>query len=211
MSAQVWLIFCAACAILFALPSALAFNVASYRAIRGKKTMIASISGGAIGVVTAMTGAAILVAAASYLPESFFDVLQWAGTGWLMLFSLWTIATPAARTSNADNDNLRGKSNGTIFLDCYKIAALRPRYFSFFMALLLQFVGDSRDSIERLAQMQAIVLVLALVCLTAQALFARSTISLTRSMSATKKTRRARRTHFISGRAVSAGYRRIAA
>ena len=51
MSGQAWLIFCAACAVVFALPSPLVFSVASYAAIRGRKTVFASVSGGALGIV----------------------------------------------------------------------------------------------------------------------------------------------------------------
>ncbi|NTJ42847.1 LysE family translocator [Agrobacterium larrymoorei] len=211
MSAQVWLVFCAACAILFALPSPIAFKVASYAAIRGKRTLIASVSGATLGTVTTVTAASIVVAGAEYVPEAFLDIVQWAGIGWLMLFSLWTIATPAAREANGDNDNLRGKTLGAIFIDCFVLAALRLRYFGFFVAFLIQFINGTRNVVEMLAQIQAVALVIAFVCLTAQAIFAKSTIALVRRFSATKKVRSPRGTHFIAGRAVTAGYRGIAA
>lgn len=211
MSGQAWLIFCAACAVVFALPSPLVFSVASYAAIRGKKTVFASVIGGALGIVTAMTISAIPVAGLAWLPQSFVEIVQWAGIGWLMLFLLWTFATPAAQAANADNDNLPGKSWSGIFRDSYAIAALRPRYVAFFLALLPQFVSTSGNAIETLAMAQAAILLLALVILTAQALFAGPTLSMVRRMSGDKKIRPKYRTHFISGRAVSAGYRRIAA
>ncbi|WP_421402319.1 LysE family translocator [Agrobacterium fabrum] len=211
MSGQAWLIFCAACAVVFALPSPLVFSVASYAAIRGRKTIFASVSGGALGIVTAMTISAIPVAGLVYLPQSFLEIVQWAGIGWLMLFMLWTFATPAAQAANADNDNLPGKSWSGIFRDCYAIAALRPRYFSFFLALLPQFVSTTGNAVETLAMAQAAILILTCVILAAQAMFAASTLTLVRRMSGDKKIRPKYRTHFISGRAVSAGYRRIAA
>lgn len=211
MSGQAWLIFCAACAVVFALPSPLVFSVASYAAIRGRKTIFVSVSGGALGIVTAMTISAIPVAGLTYLPQAFVEIVQWAGIGWLMLFFLWTFATPAAQAANADNDNLPGKSWIGIFSDCYAIAALRPRYFAFFLALLPQFVSTSGNAVETFAMAQAATLLLALAMLTAQALFAASTLALVRRMSGEKKIRPKYRTHFISGRAVSAGYRRIAA
>ncbi|EGL66584.1 hypothetical protein AGRO_0659 [Agrobacterium sp. ATCC 31749] len=211
MSGQAWLIFCAACAVVFALPSPLVFSVASYAAIRGRKTIFASVGGGALGVVTAMTISAIPVAGLVYLPQSFLEIVQWAGIGWLMLFVLWTFATPAAQAANADNDNLPGKSWSGIFRDCYAVAALRPRYFSFFLALLPQFVSTTGNAVETLAMTQAAILILTCVILAAQAMFAGQTLALVRRMSGDKKIRPKYRTHFISGRAVSAGYRRIAA
>lgn len=211
MSGQAWLIFCAACAVVFALPSPLVFSVASYAGIRGRKTVFASVSGGALGIVTAMTISAIPVAGLTYLPQSFVEIVQWAGLGWLMLFLLWTFATPAAQAANADNDNLPGKSWGGIFRDCYAMAALRTRYFAFFLALLPQFVSASGNAIETFATAQAAIMLVALAVLTLQALFFSSTLSLVRRMSGNKKIRPKYRTHFISGRAVSAGYRRIAA
>ncbi|AYM57818.1 LysE family translocator [Agrobacterium fabrum] len=211
MSGQAWLIFCAACAVVFALPSPLVFSVASYAAIRGRKTIFASVGGGALGVVTAMTISAIPVAGLVYLPQSFLEIVQWAGIGWLMLFVLWTFATPAAQAANADNDNLPGKSWSGIFRDCYAVAALRPRYFSFFLALLPQFVSTTGNAVETLAMAQAAILILTCVILAAQAMFAGQTLALVRRMSGDKKIRPKYRTHFISGRAVSAGYRRIAA
>lgn len=211
MSGQAWLIFCAACAVVFALPSPLVFSVASYAGIRGRKTVFASVSGGALGIVTAMTISAIPVAGLTYLPQSFVEIVQWAGLGWLMLFLLWTFATPAAQAANADNDNLPGKSWSGIFRDCYAMAALRPRYFAFFLALLPQFVSASGNAIETFATAQAAIMLVALAVLTLQALFFSATLSLVRRMSGNKKIRPKYRTHFISGRAVSAGYRRIAA
>ncbi|WP_216330009.1 LysE family translocator [Rhizobium sp. X9] len=211
MSGQAWLIFCAACAVVFALPSPLVFSVASYAGIRGRKTVFASVSGGALGIVTAMTISAIPVAGLTYLPQSFTEIVQWAGLGWLMLFLLWTFATPAAQAANADNDNLPGKSSSGIFRDCYAMAALRPRYFAFFLALLPQFVSASGNAIETFATAQAAIMLVALAVLTLQALFFSATLSLVRRMSGNKKIRPKYRTHFISGRAVSAGYRRIAA
>ncbi|MDQ1186484.1 LysE family translocator [Agrobacterium larrymoorei] len=211
MSAQVWLVFCAACAILFALPSPIAFKVANYAAVRGKRTMIASVSGATLGAMTTFTAAAIVMAGAPFVPSSFLDVIQWAGIGWLMLFGLWTIATPAARESQAENDNLRARTLGAIFVDCFVLAALRLRYFAFFIAFLSLFINRSRDVVDMLTQMQAATLVMSLICLTLQATFARSTIAMVRRASATKKVRNTRGTRFITGRAVSAGYRRIAA
>lgn len=211
MSAQVWLIFCTACVILFALPSPISFKVASYASIRGKAALIAAVTGATLGVVTTVTAASIIVAGAEFLPSPVLSIVQWTGTAWLMLFSLWTIATPAAREANADNDNLRGKSFGTTFTDCFVLAALRLRYFGFFVAFLVQFVNGTRDVVEMVSQMQAVVLLVAFVCLLAQACFARFTIRSVRRMSATKKLKNPRRTHFIAGRAVTAGYRRIAA
>ena len=196
---------------MFALPSPLVFSVASYAAIRGRKTIFASVGGGALGVVTAMTISAIPVAGLVYLPQSFLEIVQWAGIGWLMLFVLWTFATPAAQAANADNDNLPGKSWSGIFRDCYAVAALRPRYFSFFLALLPQFVSTTGNAVETLAMAQAAILILTCVILAAQAMFAGQTLALVRRMSGDKKIRPKYRTHFISGRAVSAGYRRIAA
>ncbi|GAK69215.1 LysE family translocator [Agrobacterium rubi] len=211
MSAQVWLVFCFACAILFALPSPVSFKVASYTAIRGKRAMIAAVTGATLGIVTTVTAASIIVVGAELLPSTFVDIARWAGTGWLMLFSLWTIATPAAREANADNDNLRGKSFGTIFSDCFVMAALRLRYFGFFVAFLMQFLNGTRDVVEMVTQMQAVLLLIALVCLGLQAAFARFTITSVRRMSANKKVKNSKRKSFIAGRAVSAGYRRIAA
>ncbi|WP_236771617.1 LysE family translocator, partial [Agrobacterium tumefaciens] len=185
--------------------------VASYAAIRGRKTVFASVTGGSLGILTAMTISAIPAAGLAYLPHAFVEIVQWTGIGWLILFLLWTFATPAAQAANADNDNLPGKSSSGIFRDCYAIAALRPRYFMFFLALLPQFVSTSGNAVETLAVAQAAILLLALGILAAQALFAGSTLALVRRMSGNKKIRPKYRTHFISGRAVSAGYRRIAA
>ncbi|XUY25908.1 LysE family translocator [Agrobacterium sp. rho-8.1] len=211
MSAQVWLVFCLACAILFALPSPVSFKVASYTAIRGKRAMVAAVTGATLGIVTTVTAASIIVVGAELLPSTLVDIARWAGMAWLMLFSLWTIATPAAREANADNDNLRGKSFGTVFSDCFVMAALRLRYFGFFVAFLMQFLNGTRDVVEMVTQMQAVLLLIALVCLGLQATFARFTITSVRRMSVSKKAKNSKRKSFIAGRAVTAGYRRIAA
>lgn len=210
MSGQAWLIFVQHVPLCSHFPLPL-YSLSPLMPPSAAKTIFASVSGGALGVVTAMTISAIPVAALAYLPQSFLGIVQWAGIGWLMLFLLWTFATPAAQAANADNDNLPGKSWSGIFRDSYAIAALRPRYFTFFLALLPQFISTSGNAVETLAAAQAAILLLALAVLTAQALFAGSTLALVRRMSGEKKIRPKYRTHFISGRAVSAGYRRIAA
>lgn len=211
MSVQVWLVFCLACAILFTLPSLISFKVASYASIRGKRATLAAVSGATLGIVTTVTAASIIVVGVELMPSSLIDILRWTGTAWLMLFVLWTIATPAAREANADNDNLRGKSFGTVFSDCFVTAALRLRYFGFFVAFLMQFLNGTRDVVEMVTQMQAVLLLIALVCLSLQAVFARFTITSVRRMSVSKKPANSKRKSFIAGRAVTAGYRKIAA
>lgn len=211
MSAQVWLVFCAACVILFSLPSPIAFKVASYATIRGKAALVAAVTGATLGIVTIVTAAAIIVAGLEFLPETILDIVQWAGTGWLMLFSLWTIATPAAREANADNDNLRGKTFGTIFADCFIQSSFRLRYFGFFVAFLMQFLNGTRNVVEMVTQMQAVALLISFSCIAIQACFSAFTIRTVRRMSVIRKMKKPGRTHFIAGRAVTAGYRRIAA
>jgi threonine/homoserine/homoserine lactone efflux protein len=210
MSAQAWLMFCAACVAVFAFPSALAYVVASYSVVRGKKTALSSVSGATLGMVTAMTAAALVTVAAALLSEQLLGILQWVGLAWLILFAFWVLATPAAASATADNDNLPAKGSLGIFVSCY-IGALRPRYLAFFAALLPQFVETARDGILTFVEMQALVLVLTFACSLAHVIFARKTMSLVRQMSTGKTARKPRPTHFISGRAVTAGYRRIAA
>jgi len=76
---------------------------------------------------------------------------------------------------------------------------------------LPQFISTTGNAVETFAVAQAAVLLLALAILIVQGLFPESTLALVRRMSGDKKIRQKYRTHFISGRAVSAGYRRIAA
>ncbi|WP_313612716.1 LysE family translocator [Agrobacterium sp.] len=210
MNAELWITFAAACAILFSLPSPLSHRVASYSAIRGKKTILPAITGASTGVVTAMTAAAIPTLGFAYISVSLLEIVQWAGIGWLMLFMLWVFASPAVRLAKADNDNLPFETAGGIFTDCY-CQALSPRFIAVFLALLPQFVTAGADNITPLAEMQAGVLLVSLALALAHAVFAEKSLSLARQMSNQKRKPYQRRSYFISGRAVTAGYRRIAA
>lgn len=210
MNAELWITFAAACAILFALPSPLAHRVASYSAIRGKKTILPAITGASTGIVTAMTAAAVPTLGFAYLSASLLEIVQWAGIGWLMLFTLWVFASPAVRLAKADNDNLPFKNASGIFADCYCLA-LGPRFIAVFLALLPQFVTAGADNIPLLAEMQAGALLVSLGIALVHAVFAETSLSLARRMSSQKRKPYQHRSYFITGRAVTAGYRRIAA
>ena len=75
----------------------------------------------------------------------------------------------------------------------------------------MQFLNGTRNIVEMVTQMQAVALLISLSCLIFQACFARFTIRTVRRMSVIRKMKKPGRTHFITGRAVTAGYRRIAA
>lgn len=97
MSGQAWLVLCSMCrCVRTSLSPCILCRL--YAAIRGRKTVFASVTGGALGIVTAMTISAIPAAGLAYLPHAFVEIVQWTGIGWLILFLLWTFATPAARS-----------------------------------------------------------------------------------------------------------------
>ncbi|MBP2558608.1 threonine/homoserine/homoserine lactone efflux protein [Neorhizobium galegae] len=211
MTADIWLAFAATAIFLALLPSPLACLTASFSLQRGRRTAIATVPGLAVGMSAALIVAMIpMVLIAVYLPK-LIDVISWAGLGYLMLYVLWSYQDPRISGPIADNDNLPECRAARIFGCLFGKSAFQARYAVVLAAVLAQFVDPDRSLLPQLLEMQATFLVCAALGAGIHVLFPRRVLSRRRRPANLNSASRKPQTRFISRRAVTAGYRRIAA
>jgi threonine/homoserine/homoserine lactone efflux protein len=211
MSVELWLAFALASAVLLALPGPVNYLVTTYVIGKGRKTALATIPGTTIGIVTAMMAAALLAGGVQWLSSGLFDALQWAGVGYLMLYALWVWRAPVVTGVIADNDNLPEKKFAGMFAHAYATAAFTPRSILLFVAFVAQFLDGALPILRQVAEFQATLLVLATLVGLVHMALAKPAFRLMRAHTSRKTLRRPGHTVFISRRAVTAGYRKIAA
>lgn len=211
MTADIWFAFAATAIFLAALPSPLANLTASYALQRGRKTALATLPGVVAGLATAFLIAAIpLGLVAQFLPGA-LGPLSWLGISYLMLYALWSFQDPRIAGPAADNDNLPEKRFTRIFIYMFAKAVFALRYVLLFAALLSQFLDSSLEVVPQILEMQAIFLLCVAASSSIHIFFPHRVVSRHKRRPALDPASRKPGTHFISRRAVSAGYRRIAA
>lgn len=210
MSGDTMLLFAAASLFLVILPGPLSDLTARYTLSRGRLTGLLTVPAMALGLVAAMTAASMpVVAMARFLPH-LFELLSWICLTYLMLHVLWTLQHPA-RGFLAHNDNLPERRPVRIFLNLFRQAALKPRSILAFVALLPQAFDPHGSLSAQLAAMDLVFLAAALAGGMLNVAFAHRRLKRLEKISARNPASRKPRTRFISRRAVTAGYRRIAA
>lgn len=211
MTADTWLAFAATAIFLVLLPSPLACLAASFSLQRGRRTAVATIPGFAVGLSAALIMAVIpLAVVALYLPL-LLETLSWAGLGYLMLYVLWSYQDPRISGLVADNDNLPEYRAARIFGCLFGKSAFGPRYAIVLAAALAQFIDPGRPLLPQFLEMQATFLVCAVFGAGIHVLFPRRVIGRKRRIPSLNSASRKPQMRFISRRAVTAGYRRIAA
>ncbi|OHV84212.1 LysE family translocator [Rhizobium sp. LCM 4573] len=211
MTAETWFAFVATSILLAALPSPLACLTAGYALQRGRLTAIATIPGVSLGLTTAFLIAAVPLGLIAIALPRVMDVLSWVGAAYLMLYVLWSFQDPKIVGPIADNDNLPEKRLARVFACLFGKSVFGPRYIILFSVLLAQFLDPSQPVIPQALQMQAAFLACAALGATIHVLFPRRTLNRMRRPARFSPASRKLQTQFISRRAVSAGYRRIAA
>jgi len=211
MTTEIWLAFAATAIIFVLLPSPLACLTASFSLQRGRRTAIATVPGLVAGLSATLIAAMIPVAlVALYLPW-LLETMSWAGLGYLMLYVLWSYQDPRISGPLADNDNLPECRTARIFGCLFGKAAFTPRYALVLAAVLAQFIDPRLPLLPQLLEMQATFLVCVALAAGTHVLFPRRVLGRKRRSAAVNPASRKPQTRFISRRAVTAGYRRIAA
>ncbi|WP_117192487.1 LysE family translocator [Rhizobium terrae] len=211
MTADIWFAFAAAATFLVLLPSPLACLTASFSLQRGRRTAIATVPGTAVGLSVALIFAMVpLALLAAYLPRV-LDTLTWIGIAYLALYVIWSFQDPRIAGPIADNDNLPECRPARILICLFRRSAFAPRYAVVLAALLAQFIDPRLPLLPQLLEMQATFLVCAAAGMTPHVFFPRRVLGRRRSAATLNPASRKPHTRFISRRAVSAGYRRIAA
>ena len=211
MSLEHWLAFCAASAILLAIPGPTVLLVISYALGHGRKTALATVSGVALGDFTAMTASLFGLGALLAASATLFTVLKWVGGAYLIWLGIKLWRAPIIPGPVADNDNLPEEKSLKIFLHAYVVTALNPKSIVFFVAFVPQFLNPAAPFFEQMLIMELTFLVLATINASSYALLAHAARGLIRKASVQRAVNRTGGTLLIAAGAVTAGYRRIAA
>ncbi|MDE1158270.1 MAG: hypothetical protein PW791_08315 [Neorhizobium sp.] len=211
MTLDLWFAFVATTIFFVLLPSPVKRLAATFSLQRGRVIAFVTVPGLVLGLSAAFAiGLVPMFLVAFYLPAA-MDTLSWAAVAYLMLYVLWSFQDPRAKGPVADNDNLPERRAVRIFSHVLNAPLASARYVVALAALQTQFLTQSTATLLTAAELFIVFLAATL----AAALF----IALAPSLSVRR--RRIRRTSptgsgksrqvFIARRAVTAGYRRIAA
>jgi homoserine/homoserine lactone efflux protein len=211
MTLDLWFAFAAATIFFVLLPSPVKRLAATFSLQRGRTIAFVTVPALVLGLAAAFMVALVPMFLIAFYAASAMDTLSWAAVAYLMLYVLWCFQDPRAKGPVADNDNLPERRIIRIFSHVLNAPLGSARYIVALAALQTQFLTQSTATLLTAAELFIVFIVAAL----AAALF----IALAPSLSVRRRRiRRASATGsgkarqvFIARRAVTAGYRRIAA
>jgi threonine/homoserine/homoserine lactone efflux protein len=162
MSLEHWLAFCAASAILLAIPGPTVLLVISYALGHGRKVAFATVAGVTLGDFTAMTASMLGLGALLATSATIFTILKWIGAAYLIYLGIKIWRAPVAESDEAGNVPEAPKERpGRIFAHAYLVTALNPKSLIFFVAFLPQFLDAHGPVVTQLAIFEITFLVLA--------------------------------------------------
>jgi threonine/homoserine/homoserine lactone efflux protein len=162
MSIEHWLAFCAASAILLAIPGPTVLLVISYALGHERRTAFATVAGVALGDFTAMTASMLGLGALLATSATIFTLLKWLGAAYLVYLGIKLWRAPVAVGEGADGLAVLPKEKpGRIFAHAYLVTALNPKSLIFFVAFLPQFLDANGPVAVQLAIFEITFLVLA--------------------------------------------------
>jgi threonine/homoserine/homoserine lactone efflux protein len=211
MTVETLIAFGAAAICLVLLPGPLTTLVARFAVQKGRKSAIWTVPRLALGMTAAMTLAALPLTAVALLLPGSLGALAWLGIAYLMLYALWSFQDPILRRAVAENDNLPERTPLRIFVHFVSACLQTPRYIVVTAALLVQFLDPSAALRPVLLEMQAVFLATTAAAASFHAAFPNWTLKTLRRARPTAPASHKFGTRFIARRAVTAGYRRIAA
>ncbi|HEX2147539.1 MAG TPA: LysE family transporter [Pseudorhizobium sp.] len=212
MTMETWIAFCAASVLVALLPSPLTTLIARYADQAGRRTAAVTIPGAALGLGAALTIAALPLAAITWAAPALLDPLAWAALAYLMLYALWSLQEPSLRTPLAANDNLPEHQPVRIFARMLVMGLGRLRYIVLMAALLVQFIEPTMlNGASPIIEIQLVFMVLLALGSLVHVVFPQRSYARARRSARMRPASHKMGTLFIARRAVSAGYRRIAA
>jgi threonine/homoserine/homoserine lactone efflux protein len=212
MSLDHWLAFCAASAILLAIPGPTVLLVISYALGHGRKVALATVAGVTLGDFTAMTASMLGLGALLATSATIFSILKWVGAAYLVYLGIKLWWAPVALEDGTGNlaDPPKEKP-GRIFAHAYLVTALNPKSLIFFVAFLPQFLDANGPVAIQLAIFEATFLVLATANAGLYALLAAAARQQIREPHVQRIVNRAGGSLMIGAGVLAAGWKRAAA
>ncbi len=203
--------FSAMAMLLMVVPSPLCRFAASFSQQRGRRAALVTIPGLVIGFCLATALAAVpLFVITSDWPQV-TDQIAVAGTWIFGIYVVYACLQPGRRQPMADNDNLPERRNVRIVGLLVRHAVLSPRYAVALFAIMLQVWNSALPFLPQLAAIELACAAVAALAAVVHVLLPRRFMDRTRRARRAKPALRKPQTVFIARRAVTAGYRRIAA
>ncbi|TDK38881.1 hypothetical protein E2F50_01695 [Rhizobium deserti] len=211
MTMNLWLAFAATAIAFVLLPNPPAQQVGTFSLQRGRRTALATVPALALGLLTCLLIAMLPVAlVVVYLP-SIYGALAWVGMAYLMIYVIWSLQDRRAGGLIADNDNLPERKGMRIFHHLLTRTMFAPRYILALAVMLIEFVDPAAPLLPQAVLAGEIFVVCALIGGTVHALSPRFMRGRKPGRVAAGSASGKSRTVYIARRAVTAGYRRIAA
>lgn len=175
MSLELWLSFVVASLALLVIPGPTVMLVISYVMGRGRKSVLATVPGVALGDLTAMTislaGAGAVLAASATL----FTILKLVGAAYLLFLGiqLWRSAPSETHLEPMDPDrDTTANNTHKMFWNAFLVTALNPKGIVFFIAFVPQFVDPATPVLTQFALLEATFVGLATLVVTSWAMLA---------------------------------------
>lgn len=211
MTVETWLALAATATAVLLMPHPIASLTAAFSGSWGRTSAFVTIPA---FVLAFLMGAILVIAGVfliAFLWPAAVGVLSWIGLSYLMLHVLYAYQDPQLRYGPADNDNLPETRPLRIF-GYFILKTFRSiRYFALTAAIAIQFFNPALSPQEQYLKMIFALAVSAMLATLAHAVLPRLFARKRRRLSARSKAPYRPGTRFIARRAVSAGYRRIAA
>ncbi|MEO0683288.1 MAG: LysE family translocator [Pseudomonadota bacterium] len=145
MSLEVWLAFAAASAVLVAIPGPTVMLVVGYALGEGRRSVLATAPGVALGDVLAMTGSMLGVGAVLAASSTLFSAVKLAGAAYLIWLGwrMWRSARDAETAAQAVRRPAGGRSGWGMFRESFVVTLLNPKGLVFFVAFVPQFIDPA--------------------------------------------------------------------
>jgi threonine/homoserine/homoserine lactone efflux protein len=156
MTAEIWLTFLLATAVLLAIPGPTTLLVIGQSIGAGRRNALPLVAGVALGDLTAMTLSLAGLGAILAASATGFTLLKWAGAVYLIYLGVKLWRAPVADEAAPP---VKAKA---AFRQAYVVTALNPKSIAFFVAFVPQFISSSSPFIG-----QAVILVTSFVTLAA--------------------------------------------
>ncbi|RWX78497.1 hypothetical protein EPK99_07740 [Neorhizobium lilium] len=196
---------------LILVPSPLFRLTANFALQRGHRAALATIPGVITGLCLATALAAIpVLLIARYWPGG-IGMIAFIGPWYVMAYVVFSYLDPSRRRPMADNDNLPEQQNIRMIGHIVKQAVLTPRYVLALFAVLIQVWDATLPSLPQFLATELVCAAIMAAAATIQTLLPRRLLNRKRLAIPAKTASNKAQTVFIARRAVTAGYRRIAA
>ncbi|MGM0584437.1 MAG: LysE family translocator [Pseudomonadota bacterium] len=148
MDPEVWLAFAAASAVLIAVPGPTVMMVVGYALGEGRRSVLATAPGVALGDLLATSGSLLGVGALLAASAALFAAVKWAGAAYLVWLG-WRMWRGGGGGGQAAARRARGPAR--MFRESFLVTLLNPKGLVFFVAFAPQFIDASAPYLPQAA------------------------------------------------------------